>query len=159
YNETGFQIERSPDGSNFSPLDTTAGTTYKDVGLRGGTYYYRVRAVNDAGNSPYSNTLQTGVPGPILTQDQDVGTPGDPALPGSASFAAGGAYTVRGSGHDIWDQSVGFHFVYRPLLGDGMVTARVVSESSIQQTDFWAKAGVMIRESLAGNSRDAYVTM
>jgi hypothetical protein len=159
FNETGFQVERSTDNMNFTLVGTTTATSFKDVGLAGGTYYYRVRAVNGAGNSPYSNVLPTGLPGPILTQDQDVGTPGDPAVPGSATFSAGGAYTVSGAGSDIWNQADGFHFVYKPLLGDGMITARVLSMSSIQSTTFWAKAGVMIRETLAGNSRDAYVTM
>jgi hypothetical protein len=159
YNESGFKIERSPDGTTWTQIDTATGTSYKDVGLTNGTYYYRVRAFNAAGNSPYSNSLQTGVSGPILTQDQDVGTPGDPAVPGSATFAGGGVYTDSGAGSDIWNQADGFHFVYKPLLGDGMITARVLSMSSIASTTFWAKAGVMIRETLDGNSRDAYVTM
>jgi hypothetical protein len=159
YNETGFRIERSTDGTTFTEIGTSTNTTFHDLGLPPGTYYYRVRAFNGAGNSPYSSTLQTGVAGPILTQDQDVGTPGDPAVPGSATFAGGGIYTDSGAGSDIWNQADGFHFVYKPLVGDGMITARVLSMSSIASTTFWAKAGVMIRETLAGNSRDAYVTM
>jgi len=158
-NEQGFRIERSIDGTTFTEIGTSPTTSFNDLGLSPGTYYYRVRAYNTNGNSPYSNRLQTGLPGPILTQDQDVGTPGDPAVPGSASFAGGAVYTDSGAGSDIWNQADGFHFIYKPLLGDGMITARVLSMSSIQETTFWAKAGVMIRESLAGNARDAYVTM
>jgi hypothetical protein len=159
YNETGFQIERSTDGTTWNQVGTSTTPGFSDLGLAGGTYYYRVRAVNAAGNSAYSNVLKTGVAGPILTQDQDVGTPGDPPVLGSASFAGGGVYTNSGAGSDIWNQADGFHFVYRPLLGDGTIQARVLSMSSIQDTTYWAKAGVMIRETLAANSRDAYVTM
>ncbi len=159
YNETSFQVERSPDGSTWSQVGTSTTPGFSDLGLTPGTYYYRVRAANANGQSPYSNVLKGGVPGPILVQDQDVGTPGDPAVAGSASFAGGGVYTNSGAGSDIWNQADGFHFVYKPLIGDGMITARVLSMSSIQDTTYWAKAGVMIRESLAANARDAYVTM
>src|SRR5262249_34847553 len=57
-NETGFKIERSPDGVNFTPPIPTApkGTSYQDTGLATSTtYYYRVRATNNAGDSAYSN--------------------------------------------------------------------------------------------------------
>jgi len=58
-NETGFKIERSTDGTNFTQIATVGAnaTTYSDSGLSSGTaYYYRVRATNAAGDSPYSNT-------------------------------------------------------------------------------------------------------
>ena len=58
-NETGFLIQRSSDGVNFSQIATTnAGiNTYWDsVGLSiGNTYTYRVAAYNSLGNSGYSN--------------------------------------------------------------------------------------------------------
>jgi hypothetical protein len=57
-NETGFKIERSTDGVNFTQVTTTAAgaTTYTDSGLASAnTYFYRVRATNSSGNSPYSN--------------------------------------------------------------------------------------------------------
>jgi hypothetical protein len=57
-NETGFKIERSTDGVNFSQITTVGAnvTSYKNVGLTSGTtYYYRVRATNAAGDSAYSN--------------------------------------------------------------------------------------------------------
>ncbi|HUT46727.1 MAG TPA: LamG domain-containing protein [Sedimentisphaerales bacterium] len=75
--------------------------------------------------------------------------------PGSVgSFVEGpaGTYTMTGSGADIWDISgLGtgyhdeFHFAYKILTGVGSIVAKV---ESVENTNTWAKAGVMIRESL-----------
>jgi hypothetical protein len=63
-----------------------------------------------------------------------------------------GLFTVTGSGTDIWDAADAFQYVYQPLVGDGQIIARVLS---VQNTDPWAKAGVMIRENLTPGSRNA----
>jgi len=59
-NETGFTLERAPDGAGFSPvLNLSVNTTeYMDTGLPPNTsYYYRVMAYSAAGgNSAISNT-------------------------------------------------------------------------------------------------------
>ncbi len=59
-NETGFVLERSAgNDSSFRELATLpAGVTaYRDKNLTGSNaYFYRVKAVNEAGASPYSNT-------------------------------------------------------------------------------------------------------
>ena len=76
--------------------------------------------------------------------------------PGSAgSFAEGpvGTYTMSGSGVDIWDTADEFHFAYKVLTGAGSIIARVESMSN---TDPWAKAGVMIRETLDPGSKHAF---
>lgn len=56
--ETAFEIERSLDGSVFAAIfQPGAGSTgYSDMGLTAETtYFYRVAAINGAGNSAYSN--------------------------------------------------------------------------------------------------------
>ena len=78
-------------------------------------------------------------------QSQDIGAVG---FPGSTSVLGGG-FQVSASGGDIWDLADGFRFVYKPLTGDGEIVAQV---DSLNPTDAWAKAGVMIRETLAANS-------
>jgi hypothetical protein len=58
-NEDGFKIEQSTDGVNFTQVATVAAgvTQYSRSGLNAASiYYYRVRAYNPAGDSPYSNT-------------------------------------------------------------------------------------------------------
>jgi hypothetical protein len=157
YNETGFQVERSTDGTNFNPIATTTGTSYEDAEVIPSIpYYYRVQALGAGGNSPDSGALRASLPSPVLNQDQDIGTPGDPAIPGSATFAGGsmGAYAISASGSDIWDVTDHFHYVYRPLLGDGEISARVVS---VGPGGFSTKAGVMIRETLAANAKKAFM--
>ena len=68
-NETGFKIERSPDGSTWAEI-ATVGTdvvTYSDTGLLPATmYYYRVRATNGSGESGYSNTAMAPTGGVVL---------------------------------------------------------------------------------------------
>ena len=59
------------------------------------------------------------------------------------------SYTVAGSGADIFGSSDKFHYVYQPLAGDGEILARVVS---VQNTNDYAKAGVMIRQDLTAGS-------
>ncbi|MHC4983822.1 MAG: Ig-like domain-containing protein [Planctomycetota bacterium] len=76
--------------------------------------------------------------------NQDVGSP---SLAGSMSYS-GGQYTIKANGHDIFDGSDDFHFVYRTLDGDGEIICRAVND-----TNLWAaKSGVMIRDTLNGNS-------
>jgi hypothetical protein len=82
---------------------------------------------------------------------QDIG---DVAVKGDAS-QDDGLYTVTGT-LDIWNKADGFHFVYRPMEGDGQIVARV---TACQNTNGHAKAGVMIRESLGADARHATIVV
>jgi len=80
-------------------------------------------------------------------------------LPGSVgSFVEGpaGTYTMTAAGSDIWAvngvEADEFHFAYKMLTGAGSIVARV---QSVQNTNTWAKAGVMIRETLDPSSAHA----
>ncbi len=76
-------------------------------------------------------------------------------LPGTATYA-GGAFGVDASGTDIEETSDQFHYVYQVLTGDGAIQARV---AAIENTDPWAKGGVMIRETLAADSKHAMMAL
>ncbi len=78
-------------------------------------------------------------------QTQDIGS----VLAAGSVSQAKGVFTVTGDGADIWDQADSFRYVFQPLTGDGTLTARVLN---IKNTHVWAKAGVMIRESLNPDS-------
>ena len=66
---------------------------------------------------------------------------------------ASGVYSMHAGGGDIWAAADGMHFVYEPLTGDGSIVARV---TAVGNTNSRARAGVMIRESLAADSRNAF---
>ena len=77
-NATGIKIERSTDGKNFVQVNTVRrdAERYTDNGLRGSsTYYYRVRATNQIGDSDYSNVavVATLVQPPALQADTCAG--------------------------------------------------------------------------------------
>ena len=59
------------------------------------------------------------------------------------------AFTVSSTGTDIWDNADQFRFVYKQLSGNGSITVKV---DSLINTNAWAKAGVMIRETLEADS-------
>lgn len=58
----------------------------------------------------------------------------------------GSRYTLTGSGHDVWVSPDRFYFAHRPLVGAGEIVARV---AEFNRAEPWAKAGIMIRESLS----------
>jgi regulation of enolase protein 1 (concanavalin A-like superfamily) len=81
---------------------------------------------------------------------RDIGSGG----PAGRASSAGGTVTVIGGGPDIWGTADGFHFAYRPLIGDGTIVARVGSASG---ADPWTKVGVMLRASTAAGSPHAFM--
>ncbi len=73
-----------------------------------------------------------------------------------ASFGetAPGTFTMCAAGADIWGAKDEFRYAYQRLDGDGTIVARV---NSVLRTNVWAKAGVMIRESLDPASAHAFM--
>ena len=65
-----------------------------------------------------------------------------------------GAIVMSGAGEDIYGTADEFRFVYKALSGDGAIVAKV---ESLEDTNAWAKVGVMIRATLDPGSRYALV--
>jgi regulation of enolase protein 1 (concanavalin A-like superfamily) len=63
---------------------------------------------------------------------------------------------MTGSGADIWGSSDQFQYAYQPLTANVTIVARV---ASVQNTHPWAKAGVMIRETLGAGSKNALMAL
>ncbi|MDT8301312.1 MAG: LamG-like jellyroll fold domain-containing protein [Sedimentisphaerales bacterium] len=65
-----------------------------------------------------------------------------------------GTITMSAGGADIWNTADEFRYAYKQLSGAGSITAQVLS---VDNTDPWAKAGVMIRQTLDPGSKFAAV--
>jgi hypothetical protein len=108
-----------------------------------------VRATDPAAAS-VNATLQitiVGLPLPWLASDIGTGM-----LAGSTSFNAG-TFTQAGSGV-IGGTSSKFRFAYQTISGDGEISARI---SALQNTGNSSRVGVIIRESLAANSKEIFM--
>jgi hypothetical protein len=120
----------------------------------------------DAGR-PDAGHVDAGVPDAGIA---DAGRPdaGPPADGGFWLYAVGtntitptliidaGTLTFTVETGDIWDVADDFALYARPLSGSVRITARV---TSISPSDYWAKAGVMLRQSPSATSINAMVTM
>ncbi|MDB5105946.1 MAG: hypothetical protein JWP91_3635 [Fibrobacteres bacterium] len=92
----------------------------------------------------------TRLPSPWVSRNVgSVGPAGDASI-------TNGVLTVNASGADIWGAADAFRFVYFPVNGNAQLIAKV---TSLQNTNAWAKAGVMIRESLSAGSSNAFMAV
>ena len=161
YGSPGTQPYFAGNGTGAAVGDETTPSFTEETIVHGGSQSMPMTYDNNKqGYSKYSETELT------LTSPRDW-TEGDVAnltlwfrgYPGSVgSFVEGptGTYTMTGSGSDIWAvnnvEADEFHFAYKMLSGAGSIVAMV---NSVQNTNDWAKAGVMIRETLAPESAHA----
>ncbi len=154
---TSYQVERSTDGANFTTLNSALlATSYTDNDvLPLGEYYYRVTAQNDIHTNSKSvlifsaSPAAAGLPTPWLTAD--IGSVGGA---GGASYA-GNTLTLAGSGFDIYNSDDHFRFVYQPVNSTNFTYT--VQVAAMENTDYWAKAGLMIRETTAAGSKNAMI--
>lgn len=77
---------------------------------------------------------------------------GNSAYVGNFVEMPAGTYTITGTGTDIFGASDEFHFAYKEILtGTASITAKI---ENLDNTDPFAKAGVMIRDTLEADSRN-----
>jgi regulation of enolase protein 1 (concanavalin A-like superfamily) len=137
-------------GTTLVGTATAAPYTVNWTNAAAGNYSLTAQVTDTLGRSatstPVSITVMAGVPSPWATQD--IGSVG---VAGNATYL-NGTFTLTGSGTDIWGTADSFRFVYKPLTGDGQIIARV---ASLQNTNTYAKGGVMIRQALTANSSHA----
>jgi hypothetical protein len=101
------------------------------------------------------NTINPGSNAAITTEPltfTDVGIPAfDPGYPGIVSVTAKGGYIITAQGSDMWNTADGFHFAWENKTNNFDVVVRTVSQG---HSDTFAKAGLMVRESLDPSSRN-----
>ena len=160
---TNYLVKRSAaSGGPYTTIGSASATSYHDTALsNSATYFYVISALNPGGAS--ADCAEIGVaaqtsslPGGWAARDVGIATlwngdSGDVGLAGNARLS-GGVLTLEGSGLDIWGAADSFQFAYRGVSGDCTLVARV---TTLQNTDPWAKAGIMIRESLQWDSPNA----
>jgi hypothetical protein len=137
----------------FSPTSTSSTSTLTlTAGSTANTGTVTVTITGKSGSLTKTTTIAVTVR--FVPTLPSIWTDGDIGSTGTAGFAGygGGAFTVKGAGAQIFGTADAFHFAYQPLSGDGTIVARLVS---IQGGGGYAAAGVMIRETLNANSRNA----
>jgi glucose/arabinose dehydrogenase/regulation of enolase protein 1 (concanavalin A-like superfamily) len=128
-----------------------------------GGQQYLYRAWSDGGaqthtittpavDTTYSAGFDQVNPPPSPWASDDIGAR---TIAGVTAYSAG-TYTVKGGGNDIWDTTDEFRYVHQPLTGDGQIVARLTSQGN---TNEWAKAGVMIKESATANAPYALIAV
>lgn len=135
---------------SMNSLAVSIGYDYRDNNKRFTGSIDDVRIYSRAVSAAEALTLFDPLSLPLGWTKQDIGSVG---VAGSATHTAG-SYTLNGSGADIWGTADAFHYAWQTLSGDGEITARV---ASVENTNAWAKAGVMIRESLTAGSAHASI--
>ena len=126
-------------------------------------YQYRVRSTCNANDSSDFSTavgfttLDCSIncdPLPTRWLTQDIGNTG---IAGSACYqSATGTFQLHGSGSDIWGTADAFRFAYKTITAGGEIIVRVASQDN---TNPWNKSGIMVRESLAEGSRNAFIAL
>jgi len=81
---------------------------------------------------------------------------GYPASLGGFVEAPAGTYTMSAEGADIWGSADQFHFAWQELTGVAEIIAKV---ESVENTNGWAKAGIMIRDTLEPDSAFAMMAV
>jgi hypothetical protein len=153
---SGYNVYRATSAAGpYTKLDTSpfSQTTFTDSNPGAGTVFYRVTAVDTAGESLGANALvaiSTVIPTDILTSADINSTPA-----GSTSIVTSATnYDVVAGGADIGGTTAdGFRFLYEQVQGDFDAKVQVNSLTEVIPNTF---AGLMARETLTAGSAMAF---
>jgi len=174
----GWGYTQPPPGHTGNNTGSTVGTDsspwVEETIVHGGGQSMPLGYLNDGstGKRLYSETERTFDTPQDLTREGvralTLWFRGLPASVGSFSYdSVTGIYTMTAAGEDIWnvpdfpgagagDYHDEFHYAWKSLSGIGSIVAKV---ESMTNTNVWAKAGVMIRETPDANSPNFMVAV
>ncbi|MEO0509962.1 MAG: DUF1800 family protein [Verrucomicrobiota bacterium] len=141
-----FVTSESSDGVNWTQVSVEILQMAEEVFIGLATTSHNDGTLTTA---EFSNVTVTGGEGNWFNTDV-----GDVSASGSTSSTGANSFELQASGNDIWNSNDEFHFAYQLLDGDAEVITRV---DSLQVTNPWAKAGVMIRETLKSDSANVFM--
>ena len=160
-----FNAYQSPDGSSWMLVgsDTIAMAATVYIGLAATSHstmatataqFDYVNGTGFAGAAPPPPPPPPPPPTPLPTgwSHQDIGAVGASGAAGYDDATA--TFSVNGAGADVWGTADALHYAYTTLDGNGTIVARV---TSVQNTNAWTKAGVMIRESTDPGAAQAFM--
>jgi len=134
--------------ADFTKGENIVETTIVHGGKQSMPFYY-----DNSGTAIYSEATLAFSPAQDWTREGvailSLWFRGNPAYVGGFSEGPTGTYTMTGSGTDIWSNSDQFHFAFKQVSGASAIIAKV---ESLDNTDPFAKAGVMIRDTLEPGS-------
>jgi fibronectin type 3 domain-containing protein len=150
---SSYDIKRAKvSGGPYISIDTVTTTIFSDTNVVNNTvYYYVITSIGLGGTSANSEEAHAfPVDDPVSTGwlHTDVGTVG---ISGNAEYK-NGIYTVYGSGSDLINQADAYHTMFKKLSGNAAIVAHIVDQ---QSTASYAKAGVIISDTLTANAINA----
>jgi hypothetical protein len=154
----GYDIDENGALIGYDAPDIDAGEHFVETSVVHGGKQSMPYFYNNIGAVAFSEAHCTFSPGQDWTKEGvgilSIWFKGHPAYVGSFMEAPAGTYKMTGSGVDIWDTADQFHFAFKEFTGAGTIIAKV---ESVQNTHGFAKAGVMIRDTLDADSTYAAV--
>ena len=141
-----FTAYTSTDGTNWTPViggtDTIpalSGTILEGVSVSSAM----ATATSTVDADALSVTSSASAPSTTCPANWTCADVGSPIPPGS-NYLVNGVWSILGGGADIWGSDDEFHYTAETMPGDGTVSAEITSQ---QDTDSWAKSGLMLRAS------------
>jgi hypothetical protein len=161
-NATGYSLQyKTVSDAGWTTVNSTTNSITIQTLSCGTDYLYEVSTACLQGqqsawsvSASFSTSVCSGICNPLPTRwnTSDIGNIG---LAGKACYN-GVTYSLQGSGADIGGTADAFRLAYITLATDVQLVARIATQD---HTDPANKAGIMMRESLAPNSRNAFIAL